>query len=132
MAHKRIGFAIELLREEIQAPADRAALPDQIARLRDMRGKAIKLFTHVGLGRDQNRFLMQTIRIKSFGLFQQCRDLLGKPRPDRFRLASRGFIGAFGERRNFGQAGRRNRLPRTAPFLPAHLSERTDRIAKTL
>src|SRR5688500_15367477 len=43
-----IDLAIEFLREEIEAPADRPALSDHLAGLRDVRGDTIKLFADVG------------------------------------------------------------------------------------
>ena len=39
---QRIGFAVELLSEEIEPAADRTALPDQRPRLRHMRGETVK------------------------------------------------------------------------------------------
>ena len=65
---KRIGFPVELLREKIEAAADRSALPHEQPSLRHVRGQAVKLLTDIGLGRDQDRFLMQPVRIEALGL----------------------------------------------------------------
>src|SRR5215475_11512692 len=61
---ERIGFAVELLRQEVEPSPDRFAVGDQALGLRDMRGQAIELLANVGLAGDQDRFLMQPVRIK--------------------------------------------------------------------
>ena len=56
---------------------------DQLLRLGDVRGQPVELLAHVGLGGEQDRFLMQAIRIETIGLGKQRSDLLGEPRADR-------------------------------------------------
>src|SRR5207253_7315329 len=51
-----IDLAVELLRQKIQPPADRAALAEHFAGLRDVRGNAVELFANVGFRGDQQRF----------------------------------------------------------------------------
>src|SRR6478672_1021276 len=78
----RIGLAIELLRQKIEPATDGAAVCDQPFGLFDMRGKPVELLADVGLARDQDRLLMQPVRIESIRCVEQRRDLFGDPRPD--------------------------------------------------
>ena len=48
---ERVGFAVELLRQKIEPPPDRAAAGEKLARLRDMRREPVELLADVGLGR---------------------------------------------------------------------------------
>src|SRR5262245_65238774 len=45
-----VDLAVEFLRKEIEPPADRPALAEHFARLRDVRGDTVELFPDVGLG----------------------------------------------------------------------------------
>src|SRR5207302_67978 len=76
---QRVGLALQLLREEIQPAPDGTAACQQISALVHMRSKSIQLLADVGLGGNQNCFLMQTIRIETVGNAKQRRDLLGEP-----------------------------------------------------
>src|SRR6516225_7064994 len=60
-----VDLAVELLRQEIESPSDRAALADQLARLRDVGGDAVELFAHIRLGRDQERLLIEAVGIET-------------------------------------------------------------------
>ena len=62
---QRIRFAVELLRQKIELAADRAAVGEQLARLRDMRGEPVELLADVGLGGEQDRLLMQPVGIEA-------------------------------------------------------------------
>ena len=67
---QRIRFAVEFLGQEIEPPADRAALPHHALRLFHMGGKTVKLLAHVRPGGDQDRLLVQPIGIKPIGRFE--------------------------------------------------------------
>ena len=98
LEHKRIRFAVELLRQEIELAPDRAAIGDQLLGLRDMRREPVELLADVGLGGEQDRLLVQPVGVEPLRGFQQRRHLFGEPRLDRLGLApGRGF-GAGGER----------------------------------
>jgi hypothetical protein len=103
---ERVGFSVELLREKIESAADRTALPDQPSRLRHMGRQAIKLLTHVGPGRDHDRFLVQPVGIETLGLREQRGNLLGKPGANGLGPAARSLLGAFDKHRDFVEAGR--------------------------
>ena len=68
---ERIGFTIELLREEIEPPAHRTAVGDQALGLRDVRSEPVELLADVGLAGDQDRLLVQPIGIEATGGFEQ-------------------------------------------------------------
>jgi hypothetical protein len=70
-------------------------------RLGDMGRQAVEFFADVRLGGHHNRFLVQAVGIEALGLLKKRRDLFGKARTDRIRLASRRFIGALRQRRYF-------------------------------
>ena len=115
--------------EKIEPSADRAALLDEMLRLRDMRGEAVELFAHIGLGRDHDRFLMQPVRIETLGLRKQCRNLLGKPRADGVGAPARRPLGASRERGDFAKPRRQDAAERSA-LMTAHLAERADRLGE--
>ena len=98
LAHKRVRFAVELLRQKVEPAADRAAVGDQLLRLRDMRGEPVELLADVGLGGEQDRLLVQPVGIEALRGLEQRRHLLGQPRLDRLRLAAGRCFGARGER----------------------------------
>ena len=97
---QRIGFAVELLRQEVELAPDRAAGIDQPARLRHMGDEPVELLADVGLGGDQDRLLMQAVGIEAGRGLEQRADLLGEPRLDRFRAAAGRGFGARGQRRD--------------------------------
>src|SRR5262245_12734526 len=70
-----IDLAVEFLRQEIEAAADRPALAEDVARLGDVGGDAVELLADIGLGRDQQRFLGQAVLIEAIGCLQQRRNL---------------------------------------------------------
>src|SRR6202035_1660380 len=55
---ERVGLAIELLAEEVQAAADGAALGEQLARRGNVRPEPIELFADIA-SRDQQRRLLR-------------------------------------------------------------------------
>jgi hypothetical protein len=61
----RVGFAIELLGEEVEPASDRAAVADQPLRLRDVRRQPVDLLADVGLAGDQDRLLVQPVGIET-------------------------------------------------------------------
>ena len=75
-----VDLAVELLRQEIEPPSDCPALAYHLAGLRHMGCDAVELLADVGLGRDQQRLLVEAVGIESVGGLEQRRDLLGKPR----------------------------------------------------
>src|SRR5262245_60005579 len=52
---QRVGLAVELLRQEVEPAADRAAVAQHLARLRHVRGEPVELLAHVGLAGHQDR-----------------------------------------------------------------------------
>src|SRR5258707_1203374 len=54
---QRIGFAIELLAEKVEATPDRRALAQQILRRREMRRQTVELLADVSAGDKQGRLL---------------------------------------------------------------------------
>ena len=96
-----------------------------------MRREAIKLLAHVGLDRDQDRFLMQPVRIEALGLRQERRDLLGEAYPDRLRAPAGRELGALRQRGNFAKPRRQDPSERHA-FAAAHLPERGDDAGEAL
>src|SRR6476619_1733679 len=56
---QRIRFAIELLRKKIEPTADRGTLAEKLLGLRNVGGEAVKLLADIGLGGEQNGFLVQ-------------------------------------------------------------------------
>src|SRR5215813_3292919 len=69
-----IDLAIELLRQEIKPPADRSALAENVARLRDVGSDAVELFADIRFGRDQQRFLGQPVLVEAIGRLEQRRN----------------------------------------------------------
>ena len=92
-----------------------AALGDQLARLRDMRGEPVELLADVGLGGEQERLLMQPVGVEAVGGVEQRRDLLGEPRLDRLRLAAGRGFGARGQRRDLVEPRRQDLAERRRP-----------------
>ncbi len=87
---QRIGLAVELLRQELEAPPGWLRLPQQIVRRGDMGAEPVELFLDIGLGGEEQRLLVQPFRIESGAGLHQPAHLLGKARGNHFRLARRG------------------------------------------
>src|SRR5690606_6836213 len=58
-----VGLAVELLQQEIQAPADRLALGEHAADLGDVAGEAVELLVHVELLQREHQLLLHPRRI---------------------------------------------------------------------
>src|SRR5258707_13887639 len=56
---QRVGLAVELLAEEVEAPADCRALGEEVARGGDMRLEAIELLADVGAADEERSFLRE-------------------------------------------------------------------------
>src|SRR6185436_19071771 len=61
---QRVGLPVELLSEEIEAPAGRLARADEIARSRNVRAQALELLLHVGARRQYGCLLVKTAFIE--------------------------------------------------------------------
>src|SRR6266567_8258182 len=85
---QRIALAVELLRQEIELAPDWPAGLEQMARLRDVRDKAIEFLADIRLGGHQQRLLMQTVGIEAVRAIEQRCDLFGEPRLDGFGPSS--------------------------------------------
>ena len=90
-----------------------------------MGGEPIEFFAHVGLGRDQDRFLVQPVGVEALRLREQRRHLLGKPGADRFRPPARHPFGALRQRCDLAQP-RRQHLAERGALVAAHRGERAD------
>src|SRR6185437_1097732 len=123
-------FSAKFLRQKIKTAPDRAAFGDQTLRLGDMGSEPIELFANVSLGREHDRFLVQTVTVEPLRGCEQGRYLLGKPRLDSLRLAARRSISACRERRDFLEP-RREHAAKGRPFLAAHGQQRRERIDKS-
>jgi hypothetical protein len=91
--------------------------------------KAIQFFTHVGLGRDQDRFLMQPVGIEAIGLRQQRGDLFGEPRANRLRPTPGRQFGSLAKRGNFAET-RPQQAAKRHPLAFAHLGKRAEHFSK--
>ena len=102
---------------------------EQLAGLRHVGGEAVKLLADVGLGREQDRLLVQAVGIEPLRCFEQGRDLLGEPRLDRLGLAAGR---RFRARRQFGDLTEplRQHMAERRAFGAAHLLEAFQRLHK--
>jgi hypothetical protein len=80
-------------------------MPQEVAGGRDVRGETIQLFSDIGLGRQQKRFLVQTVLVE-IGIAGEQSKGLREPRPDRLGLAG---WREFGRLRQRGHAFRLRR-----------------------
>ena len=101
---QRVGFAIELLSQEIEPAADRAAVGDQPLACATCERKPIKLLADVGLAGDQDRLLMQAVGIEAVGgsssaaTCSAMRALIASGRAARRRVGAGGQRGDLAER----------------------------------
>ena len=58
---QRVGLAVELLRQEIEAPPGRLARVEQLARAGDVRAQALQLLLDVGARRQHRRLLVEPV-----------------------------------------------------------------------
>src|SRR3954447_19203346 len=100
---ERIGLPAELLRQEVEAPPNRPAGAQKVARRGDVGAQAVDLLADVGARREQDRLLMEPRRIERPAGVEQGGDLLLQPRPDGFGLAGRRRLGGFDETFHSGE-----------------------------
>jgi len=97
---QRVGFTIEFLRQEIEAPADRIADCDQAARFRDVGAETVDLLADVGFGGEHGDFLLE-----AFGRHRAGREEIGKlrlePALDRGGLGGSGLGSSLSQARDF-------------------------------
>ena len=80
---QRVGFAVELLRQELELAPDRLLRGDQLARGSDVRAEPLHLLLDVGPRREQGGFLMQAAGVEGRRGVDQPGDLLGELAADR-------------------------------------------------
>src|SRR6516165_545542 len=128
---QRVGFAIELLGEEIEPATDRSARRDQMADLRHVGGKTVELLADVGLACDQNRLLMQPVGIEAGRRIEQGRHLLGNARLDRLRAPAGRRLRPRRKRPDLGEALAQDLTERRALATP-HGRELGHGLAETI
>ena len=62
---------MQLLRQKVELAADRAAIRQELLRLRDMRNKTVELLADIGFGSKQDGLLIEPIRIETLGSLEQ-------------------------------------------------------------
>src|SRR5262249_53691715 len=126
---QRVGFAIELLREEIEPATDRATLGNELSDLRNMGDEPVELLANISLAGDQERLLMQAVRIETVRRIKKCSDLLGNTGLDRVRPTAGRRLGARRQRGDLVQPLLQD-SPQSLTFVAAHRGKLRDGIAE--
>src|SRR5215831_19935238 len=84
-----VGLAIELLAQEIEAPAGWLSRGHELTCTRDVGAQALQLFLHIGPRRQHGRLLVKTPFVEGSASLHQPPDLLLQPLADRLGRAGR-------------------------------------------
>src|ERR1700724_633747 len=103
-----IVFPGKFLGKEVEPAAGRAALRQKFVGRADVRGKPVPFFPDIGLGRQHDRLLAQTILVE-IRVFGKISKRLSKARPDRLGLAGRAGICRLRQRGDLFEPARHTR-----------------------
>src|ERR1700730_12491518 len=127
---KRIGLARKFLGKEVKPAAGRAALRQEFAASIGVRGKTVQFFPDIGLGRQHESLLVQTILVE-IRVSGKKSKRLHETRPDRLGLAGRGGIGRLRQRGDLFESRREHQGKRAALALP-HGHQRIERLVEQI
>src|SRR5580700_9231976 len=123
---KRIGLTRKFLGKEVEPAAGRAALRQEFAGRGGVRGKTVQFFPDIGLGRQHESLLVQTILVE-IRVSGKKSKRLREARLDRLGLAGRANIGLLRKRRDLFKPRRERQGERAALALP-HGHQRIERL----
>src|ERR1700730_14477552 len=125
-----IGFAGKFLGKEVEPAAGRAALRQKLAGRGGVRGKTVQFFPDIGLARQHESLLVQTILVE-IRVSGKKSKRLHETRPDRLGLAGRGGIGRLRQRGDLFESRREHQGKRAALALP-HGHQRIERLVEQI
>src|ERR1700730_56683 len=130
LSAQRIGLARKFLGKEVEPAAGRAALRQKFAGRGGVRGKTVQFFPDIGLGRQHQSLLVQTILVE-IRVSGKKSKRLREARPDRLGLAGRGGIGRLRQRGELFESRREHQGKRAALALP-HGHQRIERLVEQI
>ena len=123
--HKRIGFPVQLLAQEIQPAPDRLVLPQQIGGLLDMRPQPLELLADIRASDEQRHFLRDPLLRHARGEIGEIRQHRLQPFANRRRLSRRACRRRLDQCRHLGELARAT--PRRAERPPRPWRRPADR-----
>ena len=116
LAHSVLDSRLSSWRQKVELAPDRAAVGDQLLRLRDMRGEPVEFLADVGLGGDQDRLLVQPVGIEAVARRRAATATCSAMRAlIASALAAGRGLGARGERRDLVEPRAQDLPPSASP-----------------